>query len=459
MSLPTFYVPSDPSDPHAIPLGAIPADHTAKFLAAGAEMPTAEYVKPVKLGRKAPARRANCLQFSDYINRLKAQPLPDSCDHLTKALPSVRQMLGNGGPNGEGDCVIASTLHGIGITSGNDTGTPILSSDSEALSEYHRIGGPGDNGLVISDTLDFWMSSGIRCGGSLHKLDGYLAINPADQDAIKRAILVFGSMRVGFSVPASYMNTPDGGVWGRSNSQRVGGHDVHGIDFGGQVVGWTAEGLRIATWAGTRIFAWDALADTSIADEAYVELLPEWYGNDGLAPNEIKVDALKAALAAWKQGQIPPWGGDSPPPPPPSPPSPPVPTKPLRLSGTFKSGLWGTPYDTILTQLPDSGLQHPVGFGLTVPIWTFIFDCVRLASDAWARNIPAAIVDLQKIAADLGITLAHDRARVIWSNLFPDVTKLVEDVLAAWKTGVPLSTLVADLKAVFIDLTTSPVTP
>jgi hypothetical protein len=448
MSLPTFYVPAETGDPGAIPVADIPEEHKVKMLAAGAEPPTAPLVKPVKLGRKTPKAGAKCLKLGAYINKAKAQPLPASCDHYTKAVASIKQMLGN---DQEGDCVIASTGHGEGIASGNDTGTPVLSSTSEMLNEYHRVCGPGDNGCNIQDVLNEWQNNGITIGGQKRKIDGWVAIDPANRDELKTAILVFGSCRFGFNVPSDFMNTPDGGTWDISNAQIVGGHDVRGIDFD------DTKGVRIATWAGTRWMTWRLLADSNLVDEAYTELMPDWSGADGVAPNGIKVDELKSDLAAWKQGTIPVWGPVSPPPPPgPPPPSPPVPPVPASFPnyvGSFKSGLWNSTYTTILT--PVAAFHAPAAFGPVVPWFTVITDGFTLFRAVMSRDIAGIIAALIKLAADFGLTFAPHRVgavEIVWADLISATRKLVADALTAWTSGLPLNTLWADLQAVFAAL-------
>lgn len=453
MSLPTFYVPADPSEPGAIPKESIPSDHKVRMLAAGAEEPTAPTVKPVKLGRKAPRGRAKCLSLAAYIDRSAAAPLPASCDHYSKAAASIKQMLGNGGPNGEGDCVLASTGHGEGIASGNDTGTPVLSSDSEMLNEYHRVCGPGDNGCNIEDVLNEWQSNGITIGGQKRRIDGWVAVDSSRPDDMKTAVLVFGSMRIGFNVPAEYMNTPDGGTWDTPRSYNfVGGHDVRIIDFRTESDGTTS--FRIATWAGTRWFTQRAMTDSRIVDEAYVELMPDWSGSDGVAPNGIKVDELRADLAAWKQGTIPVWSPVSPPPPPGPPPPPPPVTTPPNYVGQFKSGLWNSTYTVILS--PVAAFHAPAAFGPVVPWFTVIMDGFTLFRAVMSRDVAGIITALVKLAADFGLTFAPHRVgnnpEIVWADLISAVRKLVADLLTAWTSGLPLNVLWADLQAVFTAL-------
>lgn len=454
--LPTFYIPADPSDPAAIPIETVPGAHIASLLAMDVTLPETSHVKPVKLGRKAPRADRKCLAIAPYIDRLRAQPLPASCDHLTKALPSIKQTVGN---TSAGDCVIASTMHGEGIASGNDTGTPVLSSENEALSEYGRICGPGDNGCNIQDVLNEWQNNGITIGGTRRKIDGWVEINPANPDEVKTAILVFGSCRFGFNVPSDFMNTPDGGVWDVSNGRIVGGHDVRGCDFGTVATGFTADGVRIATWGGTRIMTWRLLATTSLVDEAYTELMPDWSGSDGLAPNGIKVADLKADLAAWKQGQIPPWSPDpTPPSPPPSPgPTPPpipVPTAFPNYIGQFKN-VWGSLYPVILSPVPT--VFHAPAFGPVVSWFTIVMDGITLFQAVMSRDVSRIIPALMKLAADFGLSFAPQpfgRPEVVWSALIAAVQKLVADLLTAWTSGLPLSVLIDDFKAVFSALTT-----
>lgn len=261
-----------------------------------------------------------------------AVPPPPATNWRAKGAAALAQTLGN---TTQGDCVIASKLHQVGIWTGNATGTPAVSNDSEALAQYHQICGGGDNGCVITNVLDWFKANGLTVGGTTHKIDNYVAIDWTNQNLVQVAIEVFGTGCIGINLPSAWTCTNC--VWSPTNTGIVGGHDVPFIDYDPQYV-------YIATWGGVVQVTWAAFLSQNWIDEAYIELSPDWYANANLAPNGINVAGLQTAFAAIASGQVPvipiptptptptpnptptPTPTPTPVPPPPPPPPPPSPT-------------------------------------------------------------------------------------------------------------------------------------
>lgn len=294
MSVPTFQIPAYPISPS----GELLVNQEPLRTLTG-ELET----RTVALGRKEKKAGNPSVKIENFIDLLSAVPPPASIDYTAKALSSIRQTLGNAGPGAEGDCVIASGGHGVGVWSGNDTdsGGVIVQTWNEALSEYHRIGGPQDNGLVITDALDDMVQTGLLCAGTRRKIDGWAGVAQT-QDMIRACIAEFGSMRIGFNVPGEWMNSAsEGFVWDTPRSYSfVGGHDV-------RLAGYTTQGIIVCTWGLLGIMTWKAILDSRIVDELYVELSPNYYGPDNVSPSGFQMAALKAALAQVKSGQVPSW--------------------------------------------------------------------------------------------------------------------------------------------------------
>lgn len=221
-------------------------------------------------------------------------PPPAGTNWRAKAGAAIAQTYGN---TQQGDCVIASKLHQVGVWTANETGTPALSSDSEALQQYHAICGAWDQGCVITDVLDHFKSQGLTLGGKVHKIDNYVAIDWTNKQLVQVAIDLFGSGCVGINLPNAWTCTNC--VWDVTNTRNVGGHDVPFVDYDAQYV-------YILTWGGTVQVTWQAFTSRNWIEEAYIELSPDWYSNADLAPNGINVTALQAAFAAIQNGQIPP---------------------------------------------------------------------------------------------------------------------------------------------------------
>ncbi len=262
---------------------------------------------------------------------------------LAKCQQAIAEMYGN---DSKGDCVIASILKRFGGWTGNDTGKAALSSDSEALQTYTTVCGPGDNGCVITDVLDYAKSKGIPMGGVLHKIDGYVSIDTANQQEVAVAVDVFGPcMALGLNIPQSWVNAvgSNGFVWDVVTDPAVGGHDVPVIDV-------NEKGVVIGTWARFGTITWRAMADKAIVEEAWAQLAPDWYGSDKLAPNGINAASLAADLTMLGNGTIPPVPG---------PPTPP-PSSPWELDIVLKNGVPAGRYATTATQFPTGSVSVTV---------------------------------------------------------------------------------------------------
>lgn len=289
--------------------------------------------RTVYLGAKKSPKGKATLQLKNYKKLASGDPLPASYDWSAKAMRSIRGTYGN---SDEGDCVVASGEHGLGIVSANAPGgTELVSSDAESLQEYHRIGGDGDNGLVPVEALEDWRVNGLLCNGKRRKLEAWGDFDAADPEQVKTVIIVFTG-RLDFNVPSEWMQKAyDGAVWTAPRSYDfVGGHDV-------RMIGFDAEGVWIATW-GLRIkIPWAVLKDKNIFNESHFELLPDSIGTGGVGGNGINWVTLQADVTAIKNGSLPSWQpdvGPNPPvpptPPDPNPPTPPEPVPPNPIPPT-----------------------------------------------------------------------------------------------------------------------------
>lgn len=271
----------------------------------------------VKLGRVIPKAKPMALRLANYLDmeKVRANPPPEEVRYSAKCMDSLRRMYLN---DREGDCVVASFMHQMGLWSGNDadSGGLVQATDQEVHAQYHEIGGPGDNGLVITDFMDVARSKGIRAGGKTYKIDGYVAVGNSDPLRTKVAHYLFGGLKLGVNLPADWLNSDEGGVWDVTRSRIVGGHDVLVVDY-------DREGVTVSTWGGLRKITWRAYTDRIWVTETYALLAHLWYGNDELAPSGVKVGQLQADMEKLSGGDIPDPGPVVPPGPDPGPPVPP----------------------------------------------------------------------------------------------------------------------------------------
>lgn len=253
-------------------------------------------------GRVVPKSRPKALRLGEYIDAA-AVDLPKSTNRREKAAAAIKRMYLNAGPGARGDCVIADRGHELGLHSGFLTGTPIQATDQEIAAIY-RYFSPWDKGCVITQVLDYQQANGLKLGGQLRKIDGYIAVNFTKPDLIRVGIELFGTVVLGCSLREDWYNSTEGATWDVSRSAIVGGHDVAGIDY-------DETGVIIATWGGMRTVTWAALAGGDF-DEAYLTLAPEWYDDKKIAASGLAVADLQADLAKIGAGTIPPIASVSP---------------------------------------------------------------------------------------------------------------------------------------------------
>lgn len=267
--------------------------------------------REVHLGMIRPNVRRYALNFGKVVNVPKLiKEAPPKIDYSAKAIDAIHGTYGN---TQQGDCVIAGKLHQIGIWTGNESGKPAVSSDQEALNEYHQTCGRGDNGCVITDVLDVFRTRGLMCGGSRHRIDGYVSVDWTNRDMVRAAIYLFGTVTYGINLPSSWTCTNC--TWDANARGSVGGHDVC-------AVGYDDKGVQICTWGGLVTITWDAAVSKRWIEECYAELSPDWYSKNNIAPCGYDITKLKEYLQQLGGGNLPPL----PPPTPPNPPSPVPPT-------------------------------------------------------------------------------------------------------------------------------------
>jgi len=389
----------------------------------------------VYLGRRRPTKSVRQqLCFRDYRKLFAATtPLPATLDYYTKALASLAHMYLN---DTYGDCVIAGKAHSLGVWSGNDSdsGGVVLATDKEIYSQYQSICGPGDNGCVITDVLDAMKSKGFIAGGKSYPIDGYVSVDWTNRNEVMVALYLFGALTIGINLPEAWTEGGDGSTWDVTNTGIVGGHDV-------TCVGYDANGVWIATWGGKRLITWAAFTSRQWIEECYAPLAPLWYGNDKLAPCGVDAAALAADLAALGGGLIPPIDPTPVPVVPPVvPPPPPTPVPQVA-------------------HVP----------GQTAPVTVHVPFFGSISGTAQIAAVDAPVVQSPHVT-------------VIWSDLVPDLEKLVADGMPAiakaqtviadiaagnWTTAIAdaagivatIEPIIADVKQLIADLTTSPPAP
>jgi len=195
-------------------------------------------------GKLAPRFPVGLRDFSTYSGAL---PYPASTVHheqLVKTWP----MDGN---DQYGDCVAAAAAHMIqswDATTGVQLPVP---TEQAVVSEYFTLTGGRDNGLVMSDTLNTWMHSGLWG----NRILGYAPVKPTSQLHLKQAVNFYGAAFLGMQLPQNSMSQFDHGqpwslVTGWQTQKIIGGHAVPAL-------GYDANYLYVVTWGSVQKVAWD----------------------------------------------------------------------------------------------------------------------------------------------------------------------------------------------------------
>jgi len=358
----------------------------------------------VKFGR-LPAtseQRKRMIPLAPFLKRYGGKPPPATVDYHSKASDALGRMLGN---DRYGNCVVVAELHGIGTWSANEPGgTPIIPTDKEAIDQYARICGPGDNGCYIPAVLDAFRDGGLKAGGSVRKMEGYVSVNPRDQLLLQYAMWLFGGLHFGVNWPNDWMGIRPGFVLRPTNSRMVGGHAVMGV-------GYDAVGIQISTWGIVGTLSWEALADSRFVDECYARLGEDWYNAEGVTASGVNVKALRDALRVVAGGGYPDIPTEPEPTPPPTP-TPPVP------------GEWDWQFDRTFSALGRS-LRVFAGVDLMkqtmqlrkLDFLALAMEVARLVRAFFAKDIAGMASAVMAILRILGINFGAEQLRQVVDSL------------------------------------------
>jgi hypothetical protein len=240
----------------------------------------------MKFGRRIPKVPPRAFKFSNYLDMAALPAAPATSDYTTKALPSLRDIMGN---DQYGDCVLACGGHLVGVETGN-AGSLYHSSLASVLAEYTAIAGfdpnnpATDSGVNIIDALNFWATKGFTNGT---KSLGHLQVDATNTAQLKAAMWLFENLIFGVALPSSWTNpfpSGDGFVWGKGTPNPNQGHCFLGV-------GHTATGISIDTWALFGTFEYDAIAELCVPEaggEVFVVLTPDQVAKAAAkAPNGV----------------------------------------------------------------------------------------------------------------------------------------------------------------------------
>lgn len=241
-----------------------------------------------KLGKLGKRKDPRTIQLNDYIPA-GAPPIPPSVEYWERKL-GYWGMLAN---DSIGDCTIAAAGHMVAMWSAY-SGYEFLPSDGQVIANYSVITGYNpadpatDQGAVEIDVLNYWRNKSMLG----RAIEGYAAVNIANQEQVCQAVFLFGGVYIGFSVPQSAMDQFNSGQpWDvvGNDGGIVGGHAV-------PVLGYDAQYLYCVTWGQVQKMTWAFWKNAAYVDEAYAILSADWFGAKGLTPAGFGVDELRKDL-------------------------------------------------------------------------------------------------------------------------------------------------------------------
>lgn len=194
-------------------------------------------------------------------------------------------LIGMDGNDTTGDCVVAGADHMLGVWNFLVPSQAVRPTQQEIITEYFKLTGGPDSGLVVSSVLQTWHTSGLW--GNV--LPAYAPVPLKDPTVLQQAISAYGCVGIGLQLPESadvtFFNPA---VWDVvPGSPIIGGHFIVAASY-------DARAVYCQSWGYTWAVTWDFL-DT-YADEMWVAIGSEYVANGG-GP-VLDLAALQADLAS-----------------------------------------------------------------------------------------------------------------------------------------------------------------
>jgi len=250
-----------------------------------------------RLGKRAPRLDPRTPQLKNYIRVTPPIPPPE-VSWITKATAAEPwPMLAN---DTLGDCVEAAQLHMIEQWIYYGSGTVQQAHNNDAIKLYEAEGGyvPGDpntdNGTDMLTALNYWKNTGAKIGTVVHKIAGYVKVDPTNDTEVQMAIWVFGNLFTGIQLPLSAQvqtswTVPAGGPYGDGSPGSWGGHCV-------PIMARSPESCTCITWGSVLKMSHNFFSD--YVDECYAVLAPDWLNAASVSPGGLDLAQLQADLAA-----------------------------------------------------------------------------------------------------------------------------------------------------------------
>lgn len=231
---------------------------------------------------------------------MRAVQIPSTEDWL-QGMPALLGGLHNAydqdDPNGliVGNCTIAAVLHILQVMLFRTTGRFWAQQELSplALSLYvawdgYVIGDPTtDRGGIIENVLTKWMTEGLTLpDGKVHKILGFVRINPKDEAELREAIAICGTVDFGAAIPASYDQINPGDSWLANQGDPDSGHCFFSAKY--------LDSIIMDSWGFQVPMPPDAVAQ--YVDEAFAIISPDWVQKTGLSPGGNSIAQIEAIM-------------------------------------------------------------------------------------------------------------------------------------------------------------------
>ena len=253
-----------------------------------------------RTGRMSPIWNAGNMRashrFGSALSALGTPPAA-SADYVSAVTDLIGKDWGMMGNDTVGDCFWADAAHAVMVRTAN-TGTWLMPSTADVLAAYSTATGyqPGnpatDHGTMEGDGCEFLRTTGLL--GHKSQAHAPIATGRIDAAALDRicwTIQLFGSCRLGVSLPDNAEDQFDAGVpWAVTPGASPGdGHDVGAVKYDGQF-------FYVVTWGGLQPVTPEWLI--AFGEEAHAELYPDFLMLTGLTPSGFDVAQLMSDLQA-----------------------------------------------------------------------------------------------------------------------------------------------------------------
>jgi hypothetical protein len=194
-----------------------------------------------------------------------------------------------------GDCTCAGLAHARQVITYNATGKMVTLPNEYVLKLYQQgcgyvLNDPStDQGGNEQALLTYCHQNGIPTPDGPDKILGFVEIDHAKIEDVKRTIAEAGFVYLGINIPNSWCSAPIGSIWDVPIGDIEGGHCIIGV-------GYDSNFIYVISWGYFWPMTWTAFAQ--VCDEAYLVADKAWIAATGKTPFGMSLEQLESSMAA-----------------------------------------------------------------------------------------------------------------------------------------------------------------